>query len=106
MLRPDFTFHHTVSVRPWIERGISADVYGDSVKHVCRVDLKRHKILSGGGSPREIEQGAGTVFMKAGTRIPINSILEFDGQRYTVSECRACYDGFTGAENHVEVAIV
>ena len=106
MLKPDFTFKHLVTVRRWKERGISADVYEAPEQYACRVDISHRRVQSGGGAPTEHQQSAGTVFLTAGTRIPLNSIIEFSGITYTVSECRACYDGFSGAENHVEVTLV
>lgn len=105
MLKPDFTFCHTVIVRPWQKRGISADVYDEPREYRCRLNFSTRVSNGGGSSPTAHRAAAGTGFFSAGTRFPTGSKLQFDGREYTITEVRACY-GFGGEETHVEAAFV
>ena len=105
MLTPDFTFHHTVAVRPFIERDVRGNVYGPTSIYRCRVDINRKQAHSGTMPVSEQRAASGTVFMAAGTQIPLGSVMGYGGHDYTVVEVRHCSDGFSGRENHVEVII-
>lgn len=105
MLTPDFTFHHTVTIRPWLRRGISANEYGPEEIHKCRVNFKRKKTYRNtqSGAAQEVV-ASGTVFLSAGVRVPPESEVWFGGRRYSALSCQPCYD-WRGVENHVEVEI-
>lgn len=108
MLKPDFTFHHEVTVYPWLRRGIKADEYGDPVKIRCRVNFKRSLTAGNAANQSGISIDAvvatGTVFMPAGTRVSPKDKLVFNGREYAVLSCLPSHE-FSGAENHVEVEI-
>ena len=108
MLKPDFTYHHEVTVYPWLRRGIKADEYGDPVKIRCRVNFKRKLSYgaAGGTTATAADEtvATGTVFMPAGTRVSPKDKLVFNGREYAVLSCLPSHE-FNGNENHVEVEI-
>lgn len=105
MLKPDFLFHQTIRVQPWLGRGVNANRYGPEVTYRCRVDFRRKRTY------RRIERAAqeviavGTAYLPAGARVPPESLIWLDGQRYSALACRICLDPLSGEENHVEVDI-
>lgn len=105
MLRPDFTFHHTIVIEDWVERGVSGEVYKPPVTYKCRVNLKAEHSHQMSGMPSNENIVSGTVFMSAGVRMPPLSRATFQGRKYKVITCQPCYDAITGAENHVEVEL-
>lgn len=104
MLTPDFTYRQTITARKWLRRGVSSNEYGPEETLKCRVDFKRKKTYRIQQSAAQEVIASGTVFLSAGVRLPPESELLFEGQRYTVLSCQPCYD-WTGTENHVEVEI-
>lgn len=104
MLTPDFTFGHRITARKWLERGISGNVYGPEESYPCRVDFQRKRTRRQTNTAVQEVIASGTVFLTAGVRLPPESLILFEGQRYSVLSCRPCYD-FMGRENHVEVEI-
>lgn len=102
MLKPDFTFIHTATLRPWLRQGITGPEYGDAIAVKGRFDFTRKKAKSMNAAALEV-LASGTFFCAAGTRMEPESLVEFEGKSYTVLSCRLCYD-WTG-ENHVEVEI-
>lgn len=104
MLKPAFAMKQTCSIKRWIERGISADVYDTAVEVKCRVNMGRNlaQNQSNYGSPEASTEG--TIFFPSGTQIKPKDVIIFGGLEYRVVSARPRYD-LNGAENHIEVTV-
>lgn len=101
MLKPDFTFMHVATLRRWLKQGMTGPEYAPPEPIRGRFDFARQKTQ--GAAAQEVT-AKGTFFCTSGTRMEPESLIEFEGQTYSVLSCRACYD-FKG-ENHVEVDLL
>lgn len=104
MLTPDFTFHHTVTLRRWLGRGVNANEYSSPERLRCRIDFGQKKVHRQTASTAQEVIAVGTAFFSAGVNLHPEDEITFNGRRYTVLSAKPCYDCF-GNENHVEADI-
>ena len=104
MLKPDFLFKQTVTIRRWLRRGVSGNEYADPEQIKCRVNFRRKLSFRQNGTAANEVVAIGTIMMPAGLRLKPEDELTFEGTRYFILSCLPCYDCF-GNENHVEVEI-
>ena len=105
MLRPDFTFIHTVTLKRLTGAGIDGPVYAAPETIRCRVELGQKKAKTQGatGGANQEVIASGTVFMPAGTRMEPQSIIQSGSRAFSVLSVEPIYDL---TENHVEVTIL
>ena len=104
MLTPDFAFVHTVTLRRWLGRGVSANAYAPPETLRCRVDFGQKRVARQIVTAVREVVASGTVFFPAGANLKPEDEIIFNGARYTIISAKPCFDCF-GNENHVEAYI-
>ena len=97
MLKPDFLFVHTATVTPLVgSSGTGKPLYGASYPIKCRIEPRNEKILDAEG---EEVLARGRIYMTAGTRLALGSLIEWEGIPYSLIGIQPEF-GYT--ENHVK----
>lgn len=93
-------FAQSAQIRPFIRDGAAEPVYGPSEARKCRLQRGRHLLQTSGANGTADQVVANAKMFCEGDPIPERSIVEVDGQSYTVISCDI-KNGFV--DNHLEV---
>lgn len=105
MLKPNFLFIHTVTLRRFLGAGMDGNNYGAPETIRCRVELSQKKVKvqgTTGGANQEVI-AAGTIYMPAGARMEPQSLIQCGSRSFSVLSVEPIFDL---TESHVEVTIL
>lgn len=97
----DFALTQTCTIHPWLREAAGDDVYGPEETRSCRIQMGahlRHTYVNPRGVLDQVEARA--YMYCTGSKIPIRSKVECEGETYIVVDC---YDARGFAGNHLEV---
>lgn len=99
----DFLLRQECVITPWIREGNGEDIYGEPETRACRVQVGRElesTYVNPDGQMDQVRHR--TKMFCVGEPIPERSIVECDGETFTVTRCYRAY-GFIG--DHLEVVM-
>ena len=105
MLKPNFLFIHTVTLRRFLGAGMSGNNYGEPETIRCRVELsqKKFKVQGTTGGANQEVIASGTIYMPAGSRLEPQSMIQCGSRAFSVLSVEPIWDL---TESHVEVTIL
>ena len=105
MLKPNFLFIHSVTLRRFLGAAIDGNSYADPETIRCRVELMQKKVKvqgTTGGANQEVI-ASGTIYMPAGSRLEPQSMIQCGSRAFSVLSVEPVWDL---TESHVEVTIL
>lgn len=93
---------HTVTIHEYMGVDVGGAKYGAPKTMRCRVELGARKTKRIGEAAQEVI-ASGMIFFAAGTRIPPESRIEWEGRTFSVLSLEPVF-GFR--ESHVEVLVL
>lgn len=98
----DFLLRQRCTVSPWLALRDGADVFGEPEERKCRLQMNRRLENAGGVPGVQDAIPVRALMFCTGEMIPERSVVECEGERYTVTGCKKTR-GF--AEEHLEVTL-